>query len=89
MLGFKRWALTALVLTSTLTLRAQSPAAEADQAAGAGLSADPAAAATETVSVEEMVGRIKGLWNTTGIAGFFLKEDPADAADLLEGLTHG
>ncbi len=88
MLGFKRWALTALVLTSTLTLRAQSPAAEADQAAGAGLSADPAAAATATVSVEEMVGRIKGLWSTTGIAGFFLKEDPADAADPIQAASH-
>ena len=89
MTDFKRWALAALLLFSAGAARAQQMD-ETEPAAAEHAVATPAAPAsgTETPSVREMIGRIKGLWSTTGIAGFLLKDDPADAADPTRAASH-
>ena len=81
MTDFKRWALAALIITAGLVRAQQTDGTAPDTAQRAEAAQVSTAAATETPSVREMIGRIKGLWSTTGIAGFLLKEDPAAAAD--------
>ena len=89
MTDFKRWALAALILIAAGAARAQQTDGMAPDTAQRAEAAEVStAAATETPSVLEMIGRIKGLWSTTGIAGFLLKDDPADAADPARAASH-
>jgi oxaloacetate decarboxylase beta subunit len=90
MTDFKRWALAALLLFSAGAARAQQMDETEPAAAEAAVATHAAAPASgaETPSVREMIGRIKGLWSTTGIAGFLLKDDPADAADPTRAASH-
>ena len=90
MTDFKRWALAALLLFSAGAARAQQMDETEPAAAEAAVATHAAAPASgaETPSVREMIGRIKGLWSTTGIAGFLLKDDPADAADPARAASH-
>ncbi len=75
----------AMVLAAALAATAQPTS---PKAAGEGFPADARSVAqtsgeADHVSVGEMLSRVKGLWETTGLYGFFLREDPSKAEGTL------
>ncbi len=93
MKSLKVWVLALTLVAPLATLLAQVPAADAAAAASdiavdyRALGWEPEAeSATSAFSLDAMVQRIRDLWDTTGIAGFMLKENPDD--DGAAGSAH-
>ncbi len=88
MRGLHRWALTALLLVTAASLRAEETTAGASAVESPAAASVAAATAETPLSIDTMIGRVKGLWSTTGISGFLLRENPADALNPERAASH-